>query len=152
MSKKKVLVVDDEPSIVRLIQVKLVKEGFEVLTAFNGEEALEKARSEKPDLILLDVMMPKMSGHTVCAELKKDTVLKTIPVIMLTAVGEFEQQLKGLQLGAAEYLTKPFNPKQLVELVRYLLEKGRTPDFVRQKERKERRLKTIVEIMRQEKK
>jgi DNA-binding response OmpR family regulator len=152
MSKKKVLVVDDEPSIVRLIQVKLIKEGFEVITAFNGQEALEKARSERPDLILLDVMMPKMSGHKVCAELKKDTVLKTIPVIMLTAVGEFEQQLKGLQLGAAEYLTKPFNPKQLVELVKYLLEEGRTPDFIRQKERKERRLKAIVEIMRQEKK
>lgn len=152
MSKKKVLVVDDEPSIVKLVQVKLVKEGFEVVTAFNGQEALEKARNERPDLILLDVMMPKMSGHDVCAELKKDTTLKNIPVIMLTAVGEFEQQLKGLEIGAVEYITKPFNPKQLVELIRYLLEKGKTSDFIKQKERKERKLKTIVEIMRQEKK
>lgn len=145
--KEKVLVVDDEPSIVNLVSVKLSHEGYRVVSARDGEEALEKVRSERPDLVLLDVMMPKLDGKEVCMRLKRDPATKDIPVVMLTAAGEFGEQLKGLELGADEYMTKPFDPKHLVQVVAYMLEGGERPEVLLRKKARERQLKTIIGIM-----
>ncbi|MHB0976957.1 MAG: response regulator transcription factor [Candidatus Aquicultorales bacterium] len=144
----KVLVVDDEPAIVNLISVKLEKEGYQVVKAFDGEEALEQVALERPDLVLLDMMMPKLDGKGVCAKIKADPHTADLPVIMLTAVGEFEAQLDGLEVGADEYLTKPFDPGQLAEVVRYFLEGGERPSVLTDKAKKENKLRTIIGIMR----
>ncbi|MCL5291852.1 MAG: response regulator [Actinobacteria bacterium] len=144
---KKILVVDDSTSIVNLITVKLAKEGYEVIQAFNGEEALEKAYEERPDLILLDVMMPRLDGKEVCARIKSDPSMAATPIVMLTAVGEFEEQLKGLETGADEYMTKPFDPGQLAAVVRYFLEGGERPLALLEKDKKEKKLRTIIGIM-----
>ncbi len=144
---KKVLVVDDSESIVNLISIKLSNEGYEVVKAYDGEEALDKAKIERPDLILLDVMMPKIDGKEVCRRLKADPEFSSTPIVMLTAVGEFEEQLKGLELGADEYLTKPFDPGQLAKVVKYLLEGGERPPALLDKDKKEKKLRTIIGIM-----
>lgn len=144
---KKVLVVDDEVSIVNLISVKLEKEGYQVVKAFDGEQALDEASNHLPDIILLDVMMPKLNGREVCRRLKSNPQLKDTPVIMLTAVGEYEEQLKAMEAGADEYITKPFNPAQLAEAVRFFLEGGERPEILMSKMKKEKKLRTIIGIM-----
>ena len=119
---KKILVVDDEIHIVQIVKFNLEKRGgYEVLTAKNGEEGLEIARSEKPDLILSDVMMPKMSGFEFCEALKKDDEIKLIPFIILTAKGQENDIKTGEELGVDDYITKPFSPKALLEKVAEIL-------------------------------
>lgn len=116
--KKKILAVDDEKAIVRLVQVNLEREGYEVVTAYDGREALEKVASERPDLIVLDVMMPYMDGFEVLQQLKKDPETRDIPVIMLTAKAQDADVFRGWQSGVDCYLTKPFNPMELKAFVK----------------------------------
>ena len=118
---KKVLIADDEQNIVISLDFLLRREGFEVLVAADGEEALAKIRSDRPDLVLLDVMMPKMDGFGVCQALRADPELASIRVLMLTAKGRDTEVTKGLGLGADAYMTKPFSTKELVVKVRALL-------------------------------
>ena len=113
-----VLVADDEKNIVQLIKLYLTNEGFVVETAQDGQEALEKARRFKPDLVVLDIMMPRMDGLEVCRRLRKES---NVPVIMLTARTDDVDKIVGLELGADDYVTKPFNPKELTARVRAIL-------------------------------
>jgi len=113
-----ILVVDDERNIVELARMYLRNEGFEVETAYNGREALEKARALHPSLVLLDIMMPEMDGLEVCRILRKET---DIPVMMLTARADDVDKIVGLELGADDYVTKPFNPRELVARVKAVL-------------------------------
>jgi len=115
---KKILAVDDEKAIVRLVQVNLEREGYEVVTAYDGREALEKVASERPDLVVLDVMMPYMDGFEVLQQLKKDPNTRDIPVIMLTAKAQDADVFRGWQSGVDCYLTKPFNPMELKAFVK----------------------------------
>ncbi|MDQ2799737.1 MAG: response regulator [Armatimonadota bacterium] len=115
---RKILTCDDEKHIVRLIQVNLERQGYEVVTAYNGAEALEAVAAEKPDLIVLDVMMPEMTGFEVLEELKKNPETENIPVIMLTARSQDADVLRGWQSGVECYLTKPFNPMELIAFVK----------------------------------
>lgn len=119
----KVLAVDDDPVIQRLLQVNLEMEGYEVELASDGEEAVEKVRSFGPDLVLLDVMMPKKDGWQVCQEIKADPDTQDIPVVFLSARAQDSDIQKGADLGVEAYVTKPFDPIDLVELVAELIEK-----------------------------
>ena len=114
---KKILAVDDEKHIVRLIQVNLERAGYEVVTAGDGKEALEKVKSENPDMIVLDVMMPYMDGFEVLRTLKADQATRDIPVIMLTAKAQDADVFRGWQSGVDSYLTKPFNPMELLSFI-----------------------------------
>jgi len=115
---RKILTCDDEKHIVRLIQVNLERQGYEVITAYNGVECLEKVQEDRPDLIVLDVMMPEMSGFEVLEKLKSNPNTETIPVIMLTARAQDVDVLRGWQSGVECYLTKPFNPMELIAFVK----------------------------------
>jgi two-component system alkaline phosphatase synthesis response regulator PhoP len=119
---KKILAVDDERHIVRLVEVNLQRAGYEVVTAYDGKEALEKVVSEKPDLIVLDVMMPYMDGFEVLKKLKADTATAEIPVIMLTAKAQDADVFRGWQSGVDCYLTKPFNPMELLTFVKRIFD------------------------------
>ncbi len=121
MSAKKILVVDDDPNLTRSITFVMRKEGYDVDTASNGEEAMEKVRAVKPHMMLLDVMMPKMNGYEVCQEVKGSTELNDIFIIMLTAKGQEVDKEKGMEMGADAFITKPFSPKAVVEKVKELL-------------------------------
>jgi DNA-binding response OmpR family regulator len=123
---KKVLAVDDHVHIVRLIQVNLERE-FSVITASEGEEGMEKARRERPDLILLDVVMPKKDGFAMLRELQEDPELRQIPVIMLTVKAQNADIVRALHEGAQYYLPKPFHPHELTALVQRVL-RGEPPD------------------------
>ena len=114
----KVLVCDDERHIVRLIQVNLERQGYTVVTAFDGKEGLEKIRSEKPNLVLLDVMMPYMDGFEVLKTIRREPETENLPVIMLTAKAQDKDVFEGYHYGADMYLTKPFNPMELVTFVK----------------------------------
>jgi len=124
MSKASILVVDDEDDIRELVQLNLDREGYRVLTCETGEQALAVARSKTPDLIVLDLMLPGIDGLEVCKRLKADPGLGQIPVVMLTAKGEESDIVAGLELGADDYITKPFSGKVLVARVRRLLRKA----------------------------
>ena len=122
MSKKKrILIVDDEQDIVSLIKLSLDLANFDTLEALSGIEALTLLKKEKPDLILLDIMMPEMDGYEVCRRIKKDKALKKIPVVMLTAKGQKDDAEQGLDSGAEDYIIKPFDPYELGERVREML-------------------------------
>ena len=114
---RKILVVDDERHIVRLVEVNLTRAGYDVETAYDGVEALEKVAEDLPDMIVLDVMMPRMDGFEVLKKLQSDAKYKDIPVIMLTAKAQDADIFKGWQSGVSSYLTKPFNPKELLVFV-----------------------------------
>lgn len=120
-AKKKILVVDDERGLAKIIRLNLEQDGFEVVEANNGTQAMEKLRTTLPDLILLDVMMPDIDGFTV---LKMIREIGNIPVIMLTAKGQEEDKVKGLELGADDYVTKPFSPRELTSRIRAVLRRG----------------------------
>jgi DNA-binding response OmpR family regulator len=117
----KILVVDDEPDAVELIKFNLKAAGYEVLTAADGDEALKKARSVSPDLIVLDLMIPEVDGLEVCKILRRDARVSEIPIIMLTAKAAEIDRVLGLELGADDYVTKPFSPRELVLRVKRLL-------------------------------
>ena len=119
----RVLVIDDEAPIRLLCRVNLEAEGMEVLEAPDGPRGLDQARSEQPDVILLDVMMPGLDGWRVAEELLEDERTRDIPIIFLTARAEFRDRAKGLDIGGVDYVTKPFNPLELAPLVEDLLER-----------------------------
>lgn len=121
MSKEKILVVDDEQDLVKLIRYHLEKDGYKVITAYNGDDALFLTRKERPELIILDLMLPGIDGLEVCRKLKADQELAHPAIIMLTAKGEEADITKGLKLGADDYMTKPFSPKELVARVQAVL-------------------------------
>lgn len=114
---KKILVVDDERHIVRLVEVNLSRAGYDVVTAYDGVEALESVKSDTPDMIVLDVMMPRMDGFEVLRRLQADPDTQDIPVIMLTAKAQDADIFKGWSSGVSSYLTKPFNPRELLTFV-----------------------------------
>jgi CheY-like chemotaxis protein len=118
---KKVLIIEDYPATVEMMSNILQSEGFEVLTAVDGPTGLAKARKEKPDLILLDVMMPEMSGFEVCEKLKADSGTANIPIIIVSVRAADENIKKGKDLGANEYIPKPFDPFKLIEIVKKYL-------------------------------
>lgn len=127
-----ILVVDDEPKIVRLARDYLEKNNFRVVTASDGQSALTTARREKPDLIILDLMLPNIDGREVCKIIRKES---DVPIIMLTALAEEIDQVTGLEIGADDYITKPFSPRALVARVRALLRRTtgdiKTPNVIR---------------------
>jgi two-component system alkaline phosphatase synthesis response regulator PhoP len=124
MAKKKILVVDDEEDILELVRYNLSREGYKVLCASSGEEGLKIARAEKPDLIVLDLMLPGFDGLDVTRRLKGDDDTRKIPIVMLTAKEEESDIVTGLELGAEDYITKPFSPRVLVARVRAVLRRG----------------------------
>jgi len=127
MAKEKILVADDEKDILELLKFKLSREGYQVTCAASGEEALSRVRLEPPDLIVLDLMLPGIDGIEVTRELKNDPDTKNIPIVMLTAKGEEADIVTGLELGADDYITKPFSPRILIARVKAVLrrkEKG----------------------------
>jgi DNA-binding response OmpR family regulator len=138
----RVLVIDDEAPIRLLCRVNLEAEGMQVLEAGDGPAGLEEARSESPDVILLDVMMPGLDGWAVAERLVEDSSTKDIPIVFLTARAELRDRARGLELGGVDYVTKPFNPVELASLVRKLLER------VRAGERADLRSEKIEELRR----
>ena len=126
MANEHVLAVEDEEDILELVRYNLEKEGYRVTGAVSGEEALRHARSQPPDLIVLDLMLPGMDGLTVCRELKQDARTRDLPIIILTAKGEEADIVAGLELGADDYVTKPFSPRVLLARLRAVLRRRRT--------------------------
>ncbi len=118
MDKKRILVVDDEIELVKAIQIRLDQAGYEVLAAHDGKEGLEKARKEKPDLIILDLMLPKLPGTEVCKEIRKDEKIGKIPIIMLTAKDSDADRVIGKVIGANYYMIKPFDAEGLLDLIK----------------------------------
>jgi len=118
---KKILIADDKPEVLELVRVSLGSEDYQIIDASDGKEALEKIKKEKPDLVLLDIVMPKMDGFEVLNKLKKDPQIKEIPIIMLTAKGQKIDQEKGQRLGAAGYIVKPFSPSALLTKIEEML-------------------------------
>lgn len=118
---KKILIVDDEKDIVETLKFLLESEGLNCITAYDGEEALNKAKTENPDLVILDVMLPKINGYKVCRLLKFDIKYKKIPILMVTARSQDEDKVIGEETGADEYITKPFDIEELVATVKKYL-------------------------------
>ena len=123
MNPKKIMIVDDEVDLVETVRFLLEMEGFNVLVSYNGEEALNQARKENPDLIILDLMLPKLDGYKVCRLLKFDERYKHIPILMLTAKTQEKDKILGKETGADEYITKPFEMDYLMEKVKAHLSK-----------------------------
>ncbi|HWC14790.1 MAG TPA: response regulator [Actinomycetota bacterium] len=115
--EKRILIADDDPVILRLLQVNLELEGYEVVTANNGQEAVDAAGVQKPDLVILDIMMPRLDGYQACEKLKADHTTKDIPVIFLSAKAQQGDIDRGKSYGVVDYLTKPFDPSELLEVV-----------------------------------
>jgi DNA-binding response OmpR family regulator len=118
----KILAVDDEPDLIDLMQYHLVRAGHEVTTATNGWEAIHSVRQNRPDIILLDLMLPDLDGFGVCEILRRDPLTATIPIVIVSAWSSPDSRHLGLELGALDYLTKPFSPHELVERVNRLVE------------------------------
>jgi two-component system phosphate regulon response regulator PhoB len=123
----RILVVEDERDIAALVAYHLTKEGYRVRTAEGGQEALEAAAAERPDLMILDLMLPGYSGYDVLAEMRRQPILSDVPVIILTARREEADRVKGLELGADDYLAKPFSPRELVLRVAAVLRRSQSP-------------------------
>ncbi len=122
MAKVKVMVIDDEPDIVKLVKISLEMANFEVIEAYSGKEALAKVAQNLPDLFLLDIMMPEMNGYEVCQSLKASENTRNIPVVMLTAKGQRGDAERGLEVGADDYIIKPFDPYELGEQIHEILQ------------------------------
>lgn len=125
--KQRILVVDDEASIRRILETRLKMAGYEVATAADGEEAIEQYNNVNPDLVILDVMMPKMDGYGVTREIRRTS---DIPIIILTALGDVSERITGLELGADDYVIKPFSPKELEARVKAVLRRTNAKDIV----------------------
>jgi len=130
MPTKRILVVDDETELVKAIEIRLKAAEYEVLTAYDGQEGLDKAKKEKPNLIILDLMLPKMDGYKVCGLLKADTRYNKIPIIMFTARAQESDKQMGKEVGADAYITKPFDAKVLLAKISNLLKNknGESPN------------------------
>ena len=124
--KPKILVVDDEPEAVELVEFNLKQAGYAVVTAADGAEALKKVRAQTPDLIVLDVMLPEMDGFEICKTLRHEPATARVPIIMLTAKAAEIDRVLGLELGADDYLTKPFSPRELLLRIKKVITRGQT--------------------------
>jgi len=144
---KKILVIDDEPMVIKMATDALTARGFTVVSAPNGYEGLISARAEHPDLILLDIEMPDLNGHEVHARLVKDDRTKDIPVVHLSAVGDFDKQLEAMQEGSLDYITKPIRPAELADRVEALLDPAKRERAQRESHAKTGRLRAITDIM-----
>ena len=125
MTGKRILVVDDEKQIVDIVRAYLSREGYQVMAAYDGPGAVDMARRENPDLVVLDLMLPGLSGWDVCRKLRQESA---VPIIMLTAREEVADRIVGLELGADDYVSKPFDPRELVARVRAVLRRGEAPE------------------------
>jgi DNA-binding response OmpR family regulator len=141
----RVLVIDDEAPIRLLCRVNLEAEGMEVLEARDGPGGLEQARTERPDVILLDVMMPGLDGWAVAEELIDDAATRDIPIVFLTARAELRDRARGLELGGVDYVTKPFNPTELASMVRKLLGRVRAGESAALRNEKIAELRELVD-------
>ena len=122
----KIVAIDDDADLLRLVRIKLTKEGFEVITAVDGEEGVTAVLREKPDVMIVDIMMPKKDGYQVVTEIREKMGKKTPITIMLTAKAETKDIVKGLETGADDYITKPFSPRELIERINIaLLKRGK---------------------------
>ena len=119
--KPRILLVDDEPSIVKMVGKRLEVEGFDVLVAMDGQDGLAKAQAEQPDLIVLDLMLPKLNGYEVCTMLKQDARYQKIPVVLFTAKTQEKDEKLGMECGADAYVRKPFRAQELLEKIRSLI-------------------------------
>jgi len=119
--KKKILLVEDEKDMAYAVSLQLEAKGYEIIIACDGQEGLNKARAENPDLVILDLMLPKIDGYKVCRMLKFDNKYKDIPVILFTARAQDSDRKTGREVGADAYITKPFEPKELLDKIRELL-------------------------------
>lgn len=133
--KEKILIVEDEKDIVKMLDYNLKKEGFRTLSVHDGEDALDLANREHPDLVILDLMLPGMDGLEVCKVLKKESKTASIPIIMLTAKSQESDKVIGLELGADDYVTKPFSPRELIARIKAVLrrikEKDKPPEVLK---------------------
>jgi two-component system alkaline phosphatase synthesis response regulator PhoP len=127
LTMQHILVVDDDKKIVRLVRAYLEQAGFTVLTAYDGQTALQMIHRERPDLVVLDLMLPDLDGWEIIRQVRSETVLKTLPIITLTARIEDTDKIVGLELGADDYITKPFNPREVLARVRAVLRRSETP-------------------------
>ncbi|MGH7953680.1 MAG: response regulator [Limisphaerales bacterium] len=125
-AKTKILIVDDEPDAIELLEFNLKQAGFEVVAAEDGAEALRKAKSSTPALVVLDVMLPELDGLEVCKLLRRDPATTALPIIMLTAKAAELDRVLGLELGADDYITKPFSPRELILRIKKILERGKS--------------------------
>jgi len=123
-----VLLVEDEPDVAEIVRVNLVREGYEVVLAEEGKDALARARDARPDVILLDVILPGLHGWDVCRQLKQDPAVRAIPVIMVTARVDEKDRVLGFELGADDYVTKPFSPRELVARIRAVLRRSQAAE------------------------
>ena len=124
MTKKKILIVEDDRDIVEMVEYNLREEGYATLSALNGEDGVNLAISEQPDLIILDIMLPVMDGFEVCRALKSDGTTAHIPIIILSAKSQETDKVVGLELGADDYVTKPFSPRELIARIRAIMRRG----------------------------
>jgi len=122
--KSKILLIEDEPDILEVIQYNLEREGHKVVACRNGEQGLSRIRTDNPDLVILDIMLPGMDGVEVCRQVKSDPITRSIPVIMVTAKSEESDVVLGLGIGADDYISKPFSPRELVARVKVVLRRG----------------------------
>ena len=127
-SGRKILIIEDESDVADLLTLNLRKAGFRISTAADGASGLQNARDDRPDLIILDLMLPKMSGLEVCRILKSDTATSQIPILMLTAKAEEVDRIVGLEFGADDYVTKPFSPREIVLRIRAIFRRGEKPE------------------------
>ena len=146
----RILVVDDEPSIVKLVSATLRARGHTTYEAHDGIEAIEQAKALKPDLILLDIMMPRMTGKEARKKLHADPATANIPVIHLSAVGDFESQLEDMEDGLTDYVTKPFEPRELAQRVEDFLDPVKRDAAARLAHQKTGKLRLFAEIMHRE--
>ena len=123
LTKKKILVVDDEKALVSLVTLHMQMAGYEVFFANDGWSALDICKRDKPDLVILDLMLPKLNGWEVCRRIKEDDSIKDIAVLMLSARSEVDDKVRGFNVGADDYVTKPFSPKELVARVKRILDR-----------------------------
>src|SRR5206468_9585983 len=124
---KKILIIEDDRDIVELVRYNLANEGFQVSSAHDGTTGLSTLKKTPPDLLLLDLMLPKLSGLDICREVRKDESLNRLPILMLTARGEEADRVVGLEMGADDYVTKPFSPRELIARVKALLRRAEPP-------------------------
>ena len=124
---KRILIIEDDHDIVELVRYNLANEGFQVLAAFDGGSGLAALKKSPPDLLLLDLMLPKLSGLDICREIRRDESLNRLPILMLTARGDEADRVVGLEMGADDYVTKPFSPRELLARVKALLRRAEPP-------------------------
>ena len=126
MNRTKIIVIEDEPDIVEVVRYNLTREGYQVLTLDRGDEGLNLIRNQAPGLVILDLMLPGIDGLSICQQMKADPIVSNIPIIIISAKGEESDVVVGLELGADDYLAKPFSPRELVARVKAVLRRGAT--------------------------